>query len=154
MRSLPVKTAVLYKTAVILYFVCFLCYVLFSRVPDYFDGEFTKGMVARATFSVKHSHPVLVIDYKVGHENFTYTTNRWFLTRYKQGQTVTMIYNPSNPAIASMYALIGYWVKPDELFFTVIVFIILFIAAVIITGKNNALSSSMNERSTKRKYDD
>lgn len=127
----------LYKTVAILYTVCFFCYVLFSRIPDYFEGEYVNGVVSTATFSVKDKHPVLAVKYKVGDEEFEYTTNKWFFTSHHKGQAITMIYSPSDPAIAGVYAIIGYWITLNELFFTAIVFIILFIAAVIITGKNN-----------------
>lgn len=123
-------------------------------MPDYFDGDFTKGIVAKAEFSIKENHPVLVVVYKVENEKFTYTTYRWSLTKYVKGQSVTLIYNPSNPAIVSIYALIGYWIKWDELLFTGIVFIILFVAAVIITGKNESLQPADEEQRRKRKYDD
>ena len=116
--------------------MCFFCYVLFSRVPDYFEGEFVNGTVSTATFSVKNKRPVLTVRYKVGDEPYTYQTNAWFISRHIPGQTVTMIYNPSDPSIASVYAFVGYWITWNELFFTALVFIILFICAVIITGKN------------------
>lgn len=144
----------MYKTAAIVYIVCFFFYVLFSRVPDYFDGDFTKGIVSKALFSVKDERPVLVVDYTAGAEKFKYTTNTWFLTSYQQGQEVTMIYNPSNPAIASIYAVVGYWIKWNELILTAIVFVILFIAAVIITGKNKPLPPTSAKQDRKRKYDD
>lgn len=137
----------------ILYIVCFCCYVLFSRVPDYFDGDFTKGIVSKAIFSVKDKHPVLTVDYLVGNENFKYITDQWFLTSYKQGQVVTMIYNPSNPKIASVYGIVGYWIKWDELFLTAIGFVILFIVAVIITGRNNT-PAPLQKPNRKGKYDD
>lgn len=144
----------MYKTVAILYIVCFVCYVLFSRVPDYFNGDFTGGTVTKAIFSAKDKHPVVVVAYSVGAEKIVYTTSKWFLTSHKQGQRVTIIYNPSDPAIACIYTFIGYWVNWDELFFTAIVFIILFIAAVTITGKTNVLSSLSDTPDTKRKYDD
>ena len=127
---------------------------MFSRVPDYFDGDFTNGTVTKAIFSVKDKRPVVVVAYSVGTEKFTYTTSKWFLTSHRHGQAVTMIYNPSNPAIACIYTFIGYWINWDELLFTAIVFIILFIAAITITGKTNALSSLSDKRNTKRKYDE
>ena len=33
----------MYKIAIILYITCFSIYILFSRQPDYFDGELTKA---------------------------------------------------------------------------------------------------------------
>ena len=145
----------MYKIAAIVYIVCFFLYVLFSRVPDYFDGDITNGIVSKAFFSAKDKHPVLIVNYSVGNEKFKYTTNEWFLTSYKPGQIITLIYNPSNPAIVSVYSIVGYWIKWDELLLTALVFIKLFIAAVIITGKNSASPSTLSgEQNSKRKYDD
>lgn len=123
-------------------------------MPDYFEGDFTSGIVTEATFSVKDKNPVLVVNYQVGNEKFKYKTNKWFLTRHKPGQVITLIYNPSDPAIVSIYAIMGYWIQWDELLLTAIGFIILFIAAVVITGKNSALSSTPKEQNKKRKYDE
>lgn len=95
----------------------------------------------------------MVVDYKVGDEKFQYISHSWFLTSYKPGQLVSIIYDPSNPSIASIYSFIGYWIKWSELFFTAIVFIVLFITAVFITGKNNT-GYLTAEGNRKRKYDD
>lgn len=140
----------MYRTVFIIYIVCFLCYVLFSRVPDYFDGDYAKGVVSTATFSAQDNHPVVVVTYKVGSEEFKYTSYMWFLTSYQPGQEVDIIYDPSHPSVASIYSFIGYWIRWSELLFTAVVFIILFIAAVYITGKNSVMSE---EDRGKRKYD-
>ena len=142
----------MYKSVTIIYLVCFFCYVLFSRVPDYFEGEFVNGIVSKATFSVKNKHPVLVVKYKVGQEEFTHKTDTWFVSKHIPGQSVTMIYSPSDPSVASIYAFIGYWITWSELFFTAIVFILLFISAVIITGEN--ATDSTADENIKRKYND
>lgn len=142
----------MYKSVSIIYFICLFCYVLFSRVPDYFEGEFVNGIVSKATFSVKNKTPVLAVKYKVGEEEFTYETNTWFVSKHKPGQSVTIIYSPSDPSVASIYAFIGYWITWSELFFTALVFIILFICAVIITGENPA--NSTENKNSKRKYND
>ncbi len=122
-------------------------------MPDYFEGDYTNGIVSKATFSVKDSHPVLVVKYTVGNEEFKYTSYMWFLTSYKPGQVIRIIYDPSNPSVADIYSFIGYWIKWSELFFTAIVFIILFITAVFIAGKNNTGYLTIEDNG-KRKYDD
>jgi hypothetical protein len=144
----------LYKVVIIIYFICFLCYVLFSRVPDYFEGDYTKGVVSKATFSVKDKHPVVIVNYRVGKEELQYTSYMWFLTSYKPGQVIRIIYDPSNPRVASIYSFTGYWVRWPELLITAIVFIVLFIAAVYITGKNNTSSPTAKENNRKRRYDE
>jgi hypothetical protein len=143
----------LYKVVILVYFTCFFCYVLFSRVPAYFEGDYTNGVVEKATFSLKENYPLVVVNYKVGNEKFQYISHSWFLTSYKPGHRVSIIYDPSNPYVACIYTFIGYWIKWPELFFTAIVFIVLFITAVLITGRNNT-SYLDAEDYRKSKYDD
>lgn len=128
--------------------------MLFTRVPDYFDGEFIKGVVSEASFSESKREPVVVVDYRVGSETFHYKTNTWFLTNYQKGQKVTVIYHPQKPQIASIYAFIGYWIRWPELIASACFFIILFFAAASITGQNSNEPIPDEERRKKPKYDD
>jgi hypothetical protein len=120
-------------------------------VPDYFEGEYVDGVVVKATFSVKERRPVLVVRYNAGGEKFFYTSYTWYLASHKQGDKITMIYNPSHPEIASVYAFIGYWITWRQLWYTALIFIILFIAAVVITGKNNTRTRE-DDRNRKTDY--
>ncbi|MBA4141211.1 MAG: DUF3592 domain-containing protein [Segetibacter sp.] len=144
----------MYKTAIILYLVCFFSYILFSRIPDYFEGEFIEGVVTKAGFSSSLNQPQLVVDYKAGSETFQFKTNTWFLTTYKSGQKVTVIYDPSNPSQACMFTFIGYWLRWSELLFSIFFFIVLFKTAVFITGKNITEPLAPEDRIRKRKYKD
>ncbi|MBA4140495.1 MAG: DUF3592 domain-containing protein [Segetibacter sp.] len=144
----------MYKTAVILYLICFSCYILFSRVPDYFEGEFISGVVTKANFSPALNKPELVVDYKVGTETLQYKTNTWFLTTYKTGQQITIIYDPSNPSQACIFTFIGYWLQWNELLFSALLFIVFLKAAIFITGKNSAEPFPAEEPVKKRKYKD
>lgn len=144
----------MYKTVIILYLVCFVSYILFSRVPDYFEGEFIEGVVTKAGFSPALNKPELVVDYKAGSETLHYKTNMWFLTTHKTGEKVTVIYDPSNPSQACIFTFIGYWLKWSELFFSIFFFMALFIAAVFITGKNSTEPLTPEDRIRKRKYKD
>lgn len=123
-------------------------------MPDYFDGDFAKGIVSKAVFSAAGHHPEVFVEYKVGSEAFQYKTDMWFLTSYRPGQIVTIIYDPSHPSVGSIYSFIGYWIKWSELFLTAAFFIILFLAAVSITGKNTNEIISSEQLKNKRKYDD
>jgi len=127
---------------------------LFSRVPDYFEGEFIEGVVTKAGFSPALNKPELVVDYKAGSETLHYKTNMWFLTTHKTGEKVTVIYDPSNPSQACIFTFIGYWLKWSELFFSIFFFMALFIAAVFITGKNSTEPLTPEDRIRKRKYKD
>ena len=143
----------LYKAVIILYLFCFSCYVLFTRVPDYFYGEFVQGVVSKAAFSEKDQHPLVVVDYKVGKETLQYKTGMWFLSSYKPGEKVTIIYNPAEPSMASIYAVIGYWIIWPELLFTASFFTVLFLVAKSITGTNSNEPLTEGELRKKRKYD-
>ncbi len=127
---------------------------MFSRVPDYFEGEFIEGVVTKAGFSPALNKPELVVDYKAGSETLHYKTNMWFLTTHKTGEKVTVIYDPSNPSQACIFTFIGYWLKWSELFFSIFFFMALFIAAVFITGKNSTEPLTPEDRIRKRKYKD
>ena len=143
----------MYKGLIFLYLAIFSFYVLFTRIPDYFEGEYIKGVVSQASFSSSNNAPLLVVDYNVGSEKLQYKTNEWFLKKYKAGDAVTIIYNPAEPSVASIYAIIGYWVKWPELILTAVFFIILFIAAKTITGNNGNEHNSDQNPGKKRKYD-
>ncbi len=112
-----------------MYLAIFSSYVLFTRVPDYFEGEYIKGVVSSASFSAENNSPLLIVDYNAGSEKLRYQTNMWFLRKYKPGEIVTIIYNPADPAVSSIYAFIGYWIRWRELIFTSAFFILLFAAA-------------------------
>jgi len=130
------------------------CYILFSRVPDYFEGEFIEGVVTKAGFSPATREPELMIDYRVGSETLHYTTHMWFLSTYKAGEKVSIIYDPSNPTEACIYSFIGYWIKWPEVFISAFFFVVLFIVAVFITGKNDSEPFTPEDRRKKRKYKD
>jgi hypothetical protein len=144
----------LYKTVLILYLAIFSAYVLFSRVPDYFNGDYIKGTVTKASFSEEKNSPEVVVDYRVGSETFQYKTDMWFLTSYKPGQRVTIIYDPDRPMVSCIYAFIGYWIKWPEIIFTSTFFILLFLVAKSITGENVPNTFPGGKQKKKRKYDD
>ncbi len=144
----------MYKGLIFLYLVIFSLYVLFTRIPDYYEGEYIKGVVSQASFSSSNNTPLVVVDYNVGSEKLQYKTNTWFLKKYKPGQIVTIIYNPAEPSVSCIYAFIGYWVKWPELILTAVFFIILFIAAKTITGNNGDEHLTDEEIGKKRKYDE
>ncbi len=124
----------MYKAVTILYIVCFGCYLLLSRFPDYFESDFIKGTVQANSFSDFEKEKSLIVSYKVGSELLQYQTDMWLLKEYNIGDQVTMIYNPSIPHMASLYSFVGYWIKWPELIFTAVFFMLLFLVAKYITG--------------------
>ncbi|MEX6687588.1 hypothetical protein QTN47_08805 [Danxiaibacter flavus] len=121
----------MYKTIIILYIVVFFTYVLFSRQPDYFDGEqmpatihFVKDQndksVAKATFNV---------------DKKDYVVNAAYLFRsFTEGEKVNIIYEKEHPEKAAVYSLWGYWLTWQELVGSIVLLIVLFQAAVKITS--------------------
>lgn len=95
----------MYKAAILLYIICFFCYILFSRVPDYFDGDFTRGIVVMNQKRAKH------VQYKVGRETFSTKLKGWSADQVAEGDTVKVIFDPSNPASAAYYSFFGYWLN-------------------------------------------
>lgn len=134
----------MYKAVTILYIVCFGCYILLSRFPDYFESDFINGTVTANHLASDVSRNNLSVSYKVGSESLQYNTDMWLLNNYNIGDQVTIIYNPSIPQMASLYSFIGYWVKWTELLFTAVFFILLFLVAKSITGPPTFNNSTQN----------
>ena len=111
---------------------------MFTREPDFINGDIVKGVVTKARYSIEGKHPELVIDYHAGSQRFRYTTTTWFLRAHKTGEGVRIIYDPSHPEVAAIYSFIGYWIKWPELLVSAGFFIILFSAAASITGPSGS----------------
>lgn len=144
----------MYKGIIILYLVCFGTYVLFSRVPDYFEGAFVPGTVEDASFADGRNEPRLVVRYKVGSQAYHYYSSTWRISRYQKGEKVMMIFDPSQPDRSALYTFFGYWIKWPELFFTAGFFVVFFLAAKTITGKEEDLPKGQQPEYRKRKYKD
>jgi hypothetical protein len=97
--------------------------ILFTRTPDFVSGKFTKGTVVTiseeavytGTRSGSVTKRVPVVDYVVNGRQYQFYDNsaNWPPV-YKEGQTVTMIYDPDDPRNACIFALIGYWLNISE----------------------------------------
>ena len=123
----------MFKAIIPFYIICFALYVLFSRQPDYQDGEFTPGVihfikdnktqktVAKAIFSVDKLQDTITAYYP--------------LRQLKEGQSVNIIYQTSEPSKAAVYTWWGYWLQWNELLASVLIpFILLFAAKAITAG--------------------
>jgi hypothetical protein len=113
---------------IILYIVCFGCYVLFTRQPDYFDGEFTSGTIIKTS---KQTLVQYLYEGKPHHAEVHYD----FL--YQVGENVTVIYESSDPSKGSVYSFIGYWISFGEL-----------IASLLIVGLLYWISASVTKNPT------
>jgi len=121
----------LYKSLIPFYIICFVLYIFFSRRPDYQDGEFTTGIIHFIKDSTQKpvAKAVFSIDKKQDTINAAYP-----LRSLKEGETVNIIYESSEPAKAAVYSWWGYWLKWDELLASILIPVILLYAAKEITA--------------------
>jgi hypothetical protein len=135
----------LFKFVIILYIVCFLLYIPFSRDPDLFEAE-------KVPVTITRKDNRWIARYGVG--NKTYETNADYIFRENSsGDKAFVIYDPVNPKNATLYKVWGYWLTAKEVLFSLALIIVLFAAAVFITGKNSNALYSENELRRRRKYD-
>lgn len=110
-----------------LYIVCFGCYLLFSRQPDYLDGE-----QSPATIELRNAIPYAVYV----HNSKTYAVDaRYPLTYPTQGEKLTVIFETGTPEKASVYRLWGYWFKWDELLGSLVLLGAMYLIAVSVTNQ-------------------
>ena len=144
----------MYKFIFILYLVIFSSYILFSRQPDYFDGEFAPAAIHFTKDSV--SQKLLPMAYfSVGLTRFTIDADYLFRS-FKEGEKVEVIYELSNPKKAALYLFWGYWITLAEIVSSIIIWLVLFQIAVGIT--KNPTSEALVEQleyvpEKKTKYD-
>jgi len=104
----------------------FLLY-LYTRVPDYFDGETITAIVK---FDKKTN--VSSASYTIATKQYTINAD-YPLRQLKEGESVELIYNPSKPEIAAVYSLWGYWFTWGELIMSVVLLLGLYKLATSIT---------------------
>ncbi|NCT95449.1 MAG: hypothetical protein GXC72_13560 [Chitinophagaceae bacterium] len=122
----------MYKGIFTLYLVCFGCYLLFTRQPDYFDGEKAPAAIQmrwdsasgktlpKAVFQTRGKQYAIDASYPLLHP--------------QAGDSVTVIYEVANPEKAAVYRFWGYWLGWGELIMSVILCAALFQVAVSVTS--------------------
>jgi len=121
----------LYKSFIILYFVCFGCYLLFTRQPDYFDGEKTPAVIHWLNDSASgRSIPKAV--FNTGLKNYAIDA-RYIFREWEEGDKVNVIYETTGPGKAAIYLIWGYWLKWEELIASAGLLFLLFQLSVAIT---------------------
>ncbi|MEP6684266.1 MAG: hypothetical protein ABJA35_13450 [Parafilimonas sp.] len=142
------------KAIIPFYIVCFGLYVLFTRQPDYQDGEFTPGVIHFIKDS-RTQKPVAKAIFSI--DNLQDTVNAYYPLRHlTQGQHVNIIYQTSEPSKAAVYTWWGYWLQWDEILASVLIPVILLYAAKAITAgpTPEAIVEELEMRKPKRKkYD-
>lgn len=145
----------MFKSIFILYLVCFGCYIVFTRQPDYFDGEKAPAII----HWMKDSASGLRIPKAVfndGHKEHAIDA-RYFLREFSEGDRVEVIYEASLPEKAAVYRFWGYWMTWGELIATIVIYILLFQVALSVT-KNPTAESLVEQldfkEEKKRRYID
>ena len=97
------------KSAIILFLTCFILYLPFSRVPDYFDSETAPGIIIKEGTGTK----IMAVyseygkEYKLELDSANYAS--------KIGQKLEVIYELSDPQKAVVNKFWGYWLISIEL---------------------------------------
>ncbi len=140
----------MYKFLLTLYFICYACYIFYTRQPDYFNGETTQ-----ATITINATTHKATAHYTIASKQ--YNTNADYpLRKLQEGETINIIYNPSKPEDAAVLSVWGYWITWNELVFSAISLFLLFQLAVSITSNPTEESLKQREQSEDaplRKYD-
>jgi hypothetical protein len=136
----------LYKSLIALYFVCFGCYLLFSRQPDYLDGEKAPAVIHWLNDSASgRSIPQAV--FNTGLKNYAIDA-RYIFREWEEGDKVNVIYETAGPGKAAVYLIWGYWLKWEELIASAVLSLVLFQLSVNIT-KNPSPESLIEQLEVK-----
>jgi len=144
----------LYKGIFILYVVCFGTYLMFTRQPDYFDGE----KVPATIFIEKDSlspKMMAVAEFSNGFENFRVKADYYF-RNWKNGEKTEVIYESEHPEKGAIYGFWGYWISLGELLGSILFIVVGYQAAVSITKNPSpeALNEQLNYKEpNKPRYD-
>ncbi|NCI47042.1 hypothetical protein [Sediminibacterium soli] len=138
---------------IILYLVCFGCYILYTRVPDFFDGETSPAMV-HWMYDSRSQRTIPKALFRYNSKNYAIDA-RYVFRSLPEGKKLTVIFEKEAVSQAAVFAFWGYWLRWQEVLVSVILLLVLFQMAVIIT-KNptpEALLEQMEyKEEKKRKY--
>ena len=136
------------KSSIILFVVCFLLYLPFSRQPDYFDSD-----TAPAIIKLKEGH--IVAEYSEYGKLYTIQVDS--LTYHSRiGARVEVIYELREPAHAKINQAWGYWIIPEELAWSFGAFVVLLSVAYATTHRPhpNAIAEQLKgTNAPKKKYE-
>ncbi len=143
------------RSVFILYVSCLGCYLLFTRQPDFFDGEKAPATI-QMLYDSAANQTIPAAVYQAGGK-WHHTDARYILRPIKLGQKVTVIYETATPETAAVYTFWGYWIGWGELLFSVIMYVLLLQVAYAVTTNPNAESFQEQisyKPENKRKYND
>jgi hypothetical protein len=142
------------RFVIIFYFIVFGTFILFSRQPDYFDGESTYATIHFMQDSVSQTTKPFAV-FQLNHQ--TYKTNAAYIFRqFTENEKVDVIYESSQPENAAVYMWWGYWIKWQEILISIVLLVVGLQAAKAII-KNPSPETLIDEledapQPRKRKY--
>ena len=120
------------KSVLLLFIACFICYLPFSRTPDYFDSDITPALIEIKNGDVFAVFQEAGKQYQVALDPLIYQS--------KIGSRIEIRYELSAPQHAKLNQVIGYWLEPKEVLGAVFILIVLLIAAYATTYRPDAAS--------------
>lgn len=145
----------MYKGIAFLYFVCFFLYLLYTREPDFFDGETMPAIINWQMDSASQQKIPKAV-YEVNKKVYAFDA-RYLFRSLPENKRVEIIYNSSHPERAALNKWWGYWITWGELLGSIILLIALFQVAVAVTKNPTAeavLEQLEHKEEKKRRYDD
>lgn len=144
----------MFKSIFFLYLIIFGCYIVFTRVPDYFDGEkYPASIELKKDGATGLMKPMAV--YQIAGKYYSINA-AYPLLSYSADEKVEVIVEHEHIERGAVYRFWGYWITWGELAMSIIMAIALFQVAVSIT-KNPSPESLMEQLSYKEekktKYD-
>jgi hypothetical protein len=120
-----------------------MCYLPFSRTPDYFDSDITPALIEARDGRIVAVFQESGKQYQVQLDPSSYQS--------KIGSRIEIRYELSAPQHAKLNQIIGYWLEPKEVLGAVCILIILLIAAYATTHRPDA--SALKEQIEFKKED-
>lgn len=141
----------LYKGIFILYLVCFVCYLLFSRQPDYFDGEKVPAIIQQVK-DTSSGKTILRAVFNTGTKVYDIDPHYVF-RNLTEGTKLTVIYETGSPEKGAVYSVWGYWITWGELAMSIVLCVVLFQVAVAVTNNPSAeaLAEQLDYKEEKKK---
>lgn len=134
--------------------IIFGSYILWTRQPDYFDGEMYPATIKMVKDSVAKTIKPKAF-YSIGVQQYAIDV-AYPLVSYQPNEKVTVIFETEHPSKAAVYRFWGYWLHWEELLGSIVAAFLLFQVAVSIT--NNPTAEALKEQldytpEKKTKYD-
>ncbi len=140
------------KSSILLFLSCFLLYLPFSRVPDYFDSEMAPGIIIKQEAGPRTK--IMAVYSEYGKEYKLELDSAQYAS--KIGEKVELIYALSDPQKAVVSKFWGYWLIPIELAWSFGGFAALLAIAYATTHKPDpsAIAEQLKgEEAPKKKYE-